>query len=198
MVGKPGLGGRGQSALSRHRSHSKFLLQFSAASRRFKGTPKNSGFRRSASLLALWQTARASSLPTVNRSALKEFVGRGGLPRDEIASSFRTFMLAACRPSFSTLLNKTAWPFWPDQPVLVCSRVLRPPPIEFSVFRCEPCFCPPPPLPWVDSGLFERRKGRKPFRLAACRERPVAQHPKTFSYDATPASKSDRLLAGRF
>ena len=33
------------------------------------------------------------------------------------------------------------------------------------------------------------------LRLAACRERPVAQHPKIFSYDATPAAKSDRLLA---
>jgi len=34
------------------------------------GTPENTGFRRPASLLALWQTARASSLPTINRSAL--------------------------------------------------------------------------------------------------------------------------------
>jgi hypothetical protein len=59
MVDKPGMRGRGQSALSRHRSHSKFLLQFSAASRRFK-----------------------------------EFVGRGGLLRDEIPRSFRTFILS--------------------------------------------------------------------------------------------------------
>jgi len=34
------------------------------------GTPENPGFRRPASLLALWQTARASSLPAINRSAL--------------------------------------------------------------------------------------------------------------------------------
>jgi len=39
--------------------------------RLLKGAPKNSELRRPASLLALRQTARASSLPTVNRSALK-------------------------------------------------------------------------------------------------------------------------------
>ena len=32
------------------------------------------------------------------------------------------------------------------------------------------------------------------FRLAACREQPVAQHPGIFSYDATPVAKSGRLL----
>jgi len=39
------------------------------------------------------------------------------------------------------------------------------------------------------------RKCRRHFRLAACRERPVAQHPKIFSYEGTPVAKSDRLLA---
>ena len=39
------------------------------------------------------------------------------------------------------------------------------------------------------------RKGRRPFRLAACRQRPVAPHPATTSYDETLVAKSDRLLA---
>ena len=41
--------------------------------------------------------------------------------------------LAACRTSSSRLLNKTASPFWPDQPVLVFSRIFRPPLIKFFV-----------------------------------------------------------------
>jgi len=48
-------------------------------------------------------------------------------------NNFCHLWLAACRTSSSRLLNKTASPFWPDQPVLVFSRIFRPPLIKFFV-----------------------------------------------------------------
>jgi hypothetical protein len=46
------------------------------------------------------------------------------------------------------------------------------------------------------TGLVSKRP--QAFSFRACRERPVAQHPKPFSCDATPAAKSDRLMRSCF